>query len=172
MTRGLGQNYLWEKYPGEVFPEIPAHTTSVGFAGRPATRPGFGQNYLWEKYPGEVFPEVPAHTTSVGFMGTPQGVGACGPCVAGALTQPPGDLPDVQSAMAAAQASRPVVAPPSLPGVQTPVGAAWQRLRGCGQAADTTTPPTTASTTTLIVGLVALAAGIGGLGWLAHQSVK
>jgi hypothetical protein len=183
MQRGLGQNYLWEKYPGEIFPENPAHTTSVGFVGVPK---GVGQNYLWEKYPGEIYPETPAHTTSVGFVGTPKGLGECNaPCSAGALTQPPAELPDIQSAMYAAWANTHYSDPgPELPDVETPVAHAWSRLRGCGQSTplpvvpassavdDTTATPSSGSTTTLIIGLISLAAGIGGLGWLAHQSVK
>ena len=30
---GVGQNYLWDRYPGEVDPQTPAHTLSVGLAG-------------------------------------------------------------------------------------------------------------------------------------------
>jgi len=32
---GVGQNYIWDRYPGEVSPEVPAHTLSVGLAGEP-----------------------------------------------------------------------------------------------------------------------------------------
>jgi hypothetical protein len=32
---GLGQNYIWDRYPGEVDPEVPAHTLSVGLTGTP-----------------------------------------------------------------------------------------------------------------------------------------
>ena len=32
---GLGQNYIWDRYPGEVDPETPAHTLSVGLSGEP-----------------------------------------------------------------------------------------------------------------------------------------
>jgi hypothetical protein len=37
---GLGQNYIWDRYPGEVDPEVPAHTLSVGLSGEPT---GVGQ---------------------------------------------------------------------------------------------------------------------------------
>jgi hypothetical protein len=31
--KGVGQNYIWDRYPGEVDPETPAHTLSVGLSG-------------------------------------------------------------------------------------------------------------------------------------------
>jgi hypothetical protein len=31
---GVGQNYIWDRYPGEVVPDVPAHTLSVGLAGQ------------------------------------------------------------------------------------------------------------------------------------------
>jgi hypothetical protein len=40
---GVGQNYLWEEYPGEIYPAFPAphaaHTAQVGFAQAPITPP-------------------------------------------------------------------------------------------------------------------------------------
>jgi hypothetical protein len=123
---------------------------------------GLGQNYLWEKYPGEIAPLgatvvdgmaafQPAHTSTVGLGHT--GLSGCPAC---------------ERARGMGQTD-PTTTPPSTTGgapLPTPPS-----------AVDTTSSAPVSSGTNssstniplLVTGIAAVALGLGGIAWLAHN---
>jgi hypothetical protein len=65
---GVGQNYLWDRYPGEIAPETPAHTLSVGLAGGLGSAPSSPTGLSAPKGFGD----------AVGVGDAPTGLGGCG----------------------------------------------------------------------------------------------
>jgi hypothetical protein len=182
---GVGQNYLWDKYPGEIFPDKPAHTMSCGLTGMTSKTDG-GQHKHHHPPPG-------VGGTGCGPCATPAPLALCAqPCRnCGCPTNPgpanpegphvpngvgPLGVPGHGTAYVAGvgQAETPISPDPGTidtispdPGtIDTPptAGAPTAVAPAAGAPA-----ASSVSTGLLVAGVVAFAAGVGGVMWLAHQ---
>jgi len=197
MAPGLGQNYLWDRYPGEIEPDEGAHTGTVGLAGcgdghHPACDWESGACYCdvlaWgppERFgrcttpppnPGSSHPHLRAGHGPPGNVGMGQTVNPDGTITQGDITYtPPTSGPSTQGWTPGEELPP---ASPSPPGVQPGSGSWGPYPTTVGQA--TTAPlaaaqvsgpaaATSGSTGMLVGGVVALVAGLGGIIYLAHM---
>ncbi len=236
-TAGVGQNYLWDRYPGEIEPDVPAHTCVVGMAGEPT---GFGAagdacsacaaistpvrhhdccDWEYGTCSCSLFEMIPPDQRRPNIY-TDQNLGADNPhlrawqgplepadaiaanCGTG-LGQPASEAmlpastddlmggttitpsPDggdvVTSTVAAPTSATPLVTtdgavvPPPMPPAAPAAPAPTTALTAPASAAPATTAAAPATTTTtptntgmLVLGLVAVVAGLGGIAYLAH----
>jgi hypothetical protein len=144
---GVGQNYLWEKYPGEIAPIgarvvdgmqafMPAHTATVGLTGCAPCEAAEGQAAIG------VGLLTPAHgyTMPIVMPTLPAPAPVVSPVAgnSGGSLVPPGSIP-------------------SLPVATTPV------------AVPAPAPASSTNTLLLVGGIAAVALGLGGILWLAHS---
>ena len=153
-AKGLGQNYQWDRYPGEYFPDVPAHTMSVGLAG---TWPPAG---VWP--PANIQdPHMPPGSGPLGPQGGGTTYPQCSPpCPVGFGQSSDGsDLPVVNTPIPGDGTDATTSTLTPLPGA----------INQTATPAATATGTSSTNTGMLVVGVLALAAGIGGIAYLAHR---
>lgn len=148
LLRGLGQNYLWEKYPGEIAP-------------------------LGAKIVDGMVAFMPAHTAAVGLTGcstcgTPiqTGVGDLTPITKIAA---PYQGPVAKTPVTTPPTFTPPATIPNLPGAPGGGGNGTSVTAPAPVLAPAQTAPSSTNTTLMIAGVAAVAVGLGGILWLAHS---
>jgi len=191
---GVGQNYLWDRYPGEIHPDDPAHTSSVGLAGCGCKRTHHPAcQYIdsdcfcgileWNYGPqhevrcphnpnyGSTQPHLLAGEGPLGPVGVGQDPLASPPS-AFSTTNPDGTttIGDITytpptSGPATQNWDSPPAAGSPLPPLPSSTGSAPMQATVAPPAA----PASTSNTGMMVVGLIAAGLGIGGILYLVNE---